>query len=137
MNIINKNTDYAIRSLIEMSKDPSSFISSRKISEIQGIPLQFVRNILQVLVKEGIVESKEGATGGVRLSKSPEEIKLIDILKIFQGDIKVSECMFRKKICTRQSICELRKRLVVIEEKLINEFEGITIKNLVNYIAAN
>lgn len=134
MNIINKNTDYALRALLEISKSPSTFITSRKISEIQGIPLQYIRNILQVLVREGIIESKEGATGGVRLRISPEKIRLIDIIIIFQGEIKVSECMFRKKICQRQSICELRKRLLKVEQKLINEFEDITLKSLLNDI---
>ena len=88
MNIINKNTDYALRALLEISKSPSTFITSRKISEIQGIPLQYIRNILQVLVREGIIESKEGATGGGRDRKSPPKKKIKDIINYFQGEKK-------------------------------------------------
>ena len=130
MKLITKHTDYAVRAVLYLAGRQTEFISSREIAGRNKIPLPFLRRILQVLIREGVIDSREGVEGGVLLSRKPEEIKISDLIRLFQGEIQLSECMFRKKICRNRSTCVLRRRIQGMEKKLASEFQKITIRTL-------
>jgi len=131
MKLLTKETDYVVRAVMNLAvNNKSGFISSREIADNEDIPFPFLRRILQRLTKEEIVESKEGIGGGVKLHARPGAIRISDLIKIFQGGIKISQCMFRNRLCENRRKCVLRKRLLKIEEKLVREFENITIESL-------
>ena len=131
MKLLTKDTDYAVRAVLHLARSKDGYRSSREIAGTEGIPLQFLRRILQKLTKAGIVVSREGVNGGVKLKASPKNIRLSDIIRIFQGDIELSECMFRKKLCARRSKCVLRARIKAIEEVVNREFNRVTIATLI------
>ncbi len=130
MKIITKNSDYAVRTLCSLVK-AENFVSTRTISKETNVPLPYLRRIIDTLTKEKILETKEGKNGGVKLKKDPSSIKLSDIIRLFQGEIQVSRCVFRKALCPNRKNCLLRKKLLDIEKILIKQFENITIKSLV------
>ncbi len=130
MKLITKNTDYAVRAVLFLAGRQKEFISSREIARRNEIPLPFLRRILQVLIREGVIDSREGVDGGVRLRRKPEDITLGGLISLFQGEIQLSECMFRKKVCRNRSTCVLRRRIKEMEKKLATEFQKITIKIL-------
>jgi Rrf2 family protein len=136
MKLITKNTDYAIRALLVLAlADSDRYISARQISQKQKIPYHYLRQILQKLIKEKFVSSKEGGGGGFKLKKSPAAIKLSSVIMIFQGEIQLTECIFRKKLCHNRSNCVLRKQIKRIESLVTKEFAGITLKSLLNDLA--
>ncbi|MFH1352374.1 MAG: Rrf2 family transcriptional regulator [bacterium] len=131
MKLLTKETDYVVRAVMNLAvNNKNGFISSREIADNEKIPFPFLRRILQRLIKEGIVESKEGIAGGVKLNVRPGAVRISDLIKIFQGDIKISQCMFRNRLCENRRKCVLRRRLLKIEEKLAREFEKITVGSL-------
>ena len=132
MKLITKNTDYAIRAILYLAENNTGFVSSSEISLKQRIPLYFLRRILQALLKEEFIISKEGVKGGVKLSLSPDRIKVTDIIKVFQDEIKLLDCIVNKKICYNHKTCPLRKRILKIEEVLIKELNKINIFDLVS-----
>jgi len=134
MKLLTKNTDYAIRAIMYLAENRECYISSREIAEAEHISIPFVRRILQELTKGGLVETKEGVSGGLKLKKAPKDIAITDVIKIIQGDIQLTECMFQKRLCENRNICVLRNRIKNIEAKVIAEFSDITIKTLLNDI---
>lgn len=130
MRLINKETDYAIRAAVALARRPGAFVSSAEISAAEGIPLQFLRRILQRLLKAGLVVSREGVAGGVRLSARPERVRLLDLMSVFQGDVALSECMFRKRICANRGTCVLRRHIKEIERGLAEQFARISVADL-------
>jgi Rrf2 family protein len=134
MHLLNKYTDYAVRALLTLAQNKNERISSARIAKTQAIPLPYMRRILQDLVKTGFVDAKEGKTGGIMLVRDPRTITIGEIIRSFQGEITVSECLFRKKICPNRSTCVLRQRIVGIEKKVAGELERITVADLLNDI---
>lgn len=130
MQLFNKNIDYAVRALAHLAGAKGQLTSSRAIADCERIPLQFVRRLLQDLVREGWVESKEGATGGVRLAADPTKLRVSDVIRLYQGNVSLSTCMFRNKICPNRKQCVLRKHIVDIESMVESEFDKITIAKL-------
>jgi Rrf2 family protein len=130
MKLLTKDTDYAIRALLVLAGNQKEYISAREISETEKIPYSFMRKILLKLYKSGYVDSKEGGKGGFKLKKKPSKISAIDLIRLFQGNIQFSECMFRKKLCHKRSDCVLRQNIREIEGLVEDKFRGITIESL-------
>ena len=136
MKVLNKETDYAVRALISLGMKSDGWVSAKAISDEQAIPYQFLRRILQELIRNGLVESKEGAGGGVRLGKNPAEIGVAAVIEIFQGKVQVSDCMFRKQLCSNRANCVLRHQIMRIERMVNDEFSKVTIGKLIDDLKA-
>ena len=57
----------------------------REIAECTEMPAPYLSKVFQRLGDAGIVESKRGYKGGVRLSRTPEEITLLQIDAAIEG----------------------------------------------------
>lgn len=132
MKMITKDTDYAIRAVVYLAKVKDRFVSSSEIAKKEKIPLLYLRRILQVLIRNNLAVSKEGIGGGVRLKVKPENINIADMIGMIQGQIKISKCMFRKKMCANRKNCMLRKKIQSVEELVIQKFRNVTIQDLLS-----
>ncbi len=134
MKLLSKDTDYAIRALLHLAKSEGEWVSSSTISKEEGIPLQFLRRILLTLKHNGLVDAREGVSGGVRLKVNPRRITLAQLIKTFQGEIRISQCLFRKRLCPNRSSCVLRKEITRIEQMLTRQFEKINLATLLKEV---
>ena len=130
MKLITRNTDYAVRALCFIAENKDKKIPARDLVKKIKMPRPFLRKILQILQKNGILNSFKGNTGGFTLAIPTEKIFLVDIIEIFQGPLKLNECIFRKRICPDKGICMLRKRVDDIERNVLSELKSITITSL-------
>lgn len=130
MKLLTKNTDYAARALLYLGRHPDGFVSSADISGDEDIPLPYLRRILQTMIKAGMMAAKEGIKGGVKLNVSPADIRLTDLMRLFQRNTRLSGCMFRNRICKNRNLCVLRKKLLKIDAGIAKELSGITLAGL-------
>jgi Rrf2 family protein len=70
------------------------FLSTSSISKILKIPKPTLVKILQNLSAAGIVETKEGKYGGIRLSRDPSSITIRSILEAVEKGKKVFNTTF-------------------------------------------
>lgn len=96
MKLLTKKSEYAIRALLELSKNNNVYVSARLIAYRQKIPYQFLRKILQILLKKKLVKAREGNRGGFKITKELDQIRLMDIVEIFQGKVKHSDLLVEK-----------------------------------------
>ena len=59
----------------------------RTIAQKQRLPIRFLEQVMSALKKDGLVESVRGRQGGYRLTKSPEEISLGEVLRAAEGPL--------------------------------------------------
>ena len=55
MRLINRNTDYAVRAISYISRQEEKVISVSELVEKIKVPRPFLRKILQILNKKGIL----------------------------------------------------------------------------------
>ena len=125
-----RNTDYAVRALFRLALAGGELVSSRALAERERIPLPYLRRILQTLRSRGLIAAAEGKRGGVRLRRPAGRIALSDLIEIFQGRPRFSACVFRENLCRNQRTCPLRKRLKMLEGKMLRELSAVTIADL-------
>jgi Rrf2 family protein len=85
---ITAKADYAVRAAVELAASGDSGpVKAEQISAAQGIPLNFLENILAELRRAGIVESRRGAAGGYLLARPAVEVSLADVIRAVEGPI--------------------------------------------------
>lgn len=103
---ITRATEYAIRALLYLAKQPRGEIVFKKdICESQDITPAFLTKILQPLIKEGIVGSQRGVGGGFYLARDPEEVTLLDVLQAEEGPLYLNQCLVEEGSCERDVFC--------------------------------
>jgi Rrf2 family protein len=130
MKLITRDTDYAVRALVFITRQKAKVISVSELVRELKIPRPFLRKILQQLNKKKILHSSRGSGGGFSLSVAAGKIFLVDLIRIFQGPLEINECLFKKQICPNTEICLLREKICRIEQRVLSDLKAITIASL-------
>lgn len=69
----------AIHILTLLAKDPQEWLTSDWIAGSVNVNPVIVRKELINLKKSGLIESRQGKVGGVRIAKNPEQINISEI----------------------------------------------------------
>lgn len=90
---VSSKGDYACRALLSLTLHASEPgpTSVRDIAERTAIPQPYLEQILLALKGAGLVRSKRGVGGGYVLARSPEEIRLSEILSAVDGPITIGD----------------------------------------------
>ncbi|MBL7068383.1 MAG: Rrf2 family transcriptional regulator [Candidatus Omnitrophica bacterium] len=131
MKLITRDTDYAIRAMCVIAKRKDKVVSVKDLTDYLKVPRPFLRKILQILNKRGLLKSYKGIGGGFTIALSPKKISLVKLIEVFQGPIRLSEHKLKKKICPEAKICLLKKRLDNIEKYVKARLEAITLETLI------
>ena len=115
---------YAVMAMADLAKNNAKVpINLAEISLRQGISISFLEQILLKLKKNNLVKSSRGPAGGYSLTRSPEEIKLLSIIKAVDEKVKTLGCKKEsKKGCNGKSIKCITHNLWDDLEMLINNF---------------
>jgi Rrf2 family protein len=85
---ISAKVDYAVRAAVELAAaSDEKPVKAERIATAQGIPLNFLENILGELRHAGIVRSHRGAEGGFRLAKPAAQLTVADIIRAVEGPL--------------------------------------------------
>jgi len=132
MKLITKDTDYVIQALVFMAKNSGSGFSVKQISNELSLSLSYLRKLLQILNKEGILSSTKGKGGGFVMKLKPDKIFLKDLINIFQGNLEIKNCFVKNKKCSNLINCVLHKKLINVEEYIKKEIGTLSIKDIID-----
>ncbi|MFM7616420.1 MAG: RrF2 family transcriptional regulator [Actinomycetes bacterium] len=85
---ISAKSDYAVRAAVELAAaEPGRPVKAEALANAQGIPVNFLENILAALRNAGIVRSQRGAEGGYLLARDPAAVSLADVIRAVDGPL--------------------------------------------------
>lgn len=125
---------YALRMLIDLAQHGSDgYVSLKDISERQNISKKYLEQIVPLLGGADILRTNRGYQGGYKLSRSPSEYTVGEILRLTEGNLAPVACLeCAENDCPRRDICPT---LPVWEGlyKVISEYlDGITLADLMD-----
>ena len=97
---------YAVMAMADLAKnhDPRP-VSLTEISLRQGISILYLEQLFLKLKQNRLVHSRRGSHGGYVLSKTPDQIKLSNIISAVNEEVKTLKCnKDSKKGCNGRSI---------------------------------
>ena len=85
---------YALRVLIDLAEHGGQqYLPMKEVASRQEISLKYLERILPLLTKSGYVEGQHGKGGGYRLKKTPQDIRVGDVLRLTEGDLVPVACL--------------------------------------------
>jgi Rrf2 family protein len=124
--------EYAVRCVMYLSSCPAGEVVSRKaVAEAMDIPEQFLGKIAQQLARSGIVEIVQGARGGFRLLRFPEDLSLLNVVEATIGEIFLNDCLMNPGICMRSRACAVNKIWEKARTQLRETLGAATFKSLI------
>ena len=109
---LTRYTDYALRVLIFAGVRPSEICTIDSIAVNYGISKNHLRKVVHRLSRLGYIATAQGRKGGIRLNCPLEQIRLGDIVRRMEPDLRLVECFEPEHSrCRIQSACVLRSVL--------------------------
>ncbi len=94
--IFTTKAEYGVRLMVELGRQATvageAATSLKVIAEAEALPLAYLERIVALLKKAGLVESTRGAHGGYRLSRTPAEITMDDVILALEGTVAPMNC---------------------------------------------
>ena len=82
---LQKNTLYALYSVLESASQPARQLSSGEIARKYGISPHHLAKVLHTLARARVVESVRGVGGGYRFAGNARRLTLIDVIALFEN----------------------------------------------------
>ncbi|MCR5577401.1 MAG: RrF2 family transcriptional regulator [Oscillospiraceae bacterium] len=124
---------YALRVMVDLAEHADGgYLAMREVAKRQEISLKYLERILPLLVDGGLVEGLRGKGGGYRLTRSPEEYPLGEILRKAEGSLSPVACLDPcASSCHRSADCPTLPLWQDLE-RLIDEYlDGKTLADLI------
>lgn len=125
---------YALRVLLDLAENSEKgYIPMKTVAERQNLSLKYIERIMPALSKNNYVEGIHGKGGGYKLSKSPKDYKIGDILRLAEGDLTPVACLgCNSKQCDRAEICKTLPMWKKFDNLVNDFFNSITLQDLMN-----
>ena len=131
MNITSKGR-YALRVMLDLAQHPDDgFVSLKTVAERQGISMKYLEAIVGSLKKAELLESTRGKEGGYRLSRSPAEYTVEEILHAIEDNLAPVSCIKDGSIqCDRAAACQTLPMWRELDEITNAYLNTVTLKDL-------
>ena len=123
---------YSLRVMIDLAENSvGNYISMKDIASRQLLSVKYLERVLSELTKAGLLEGIQGKGGGYRLTKSPGEYTVGEILRITQGDLAPVACLATEApLCDRKNQCRTISMWQDYYQLTKDFFDGITLDSL-------
>lgn len=130
--MISNSSKYALKAVLYLSLHSNEFqkIMVKDISKPINVPQAYIAKLLQELVKQGLVSSTRGPKGGFYLSKKNNDEKVINILKIIDGEKRLTNCVLSLEQCNKEKPCPLHHILSPSRQNILKELKEKSISDL-------
>lgn len=89
---LTRYSDYAMRALLYLGSRPEKLSSIAEIARGYAISKDHLMKVVNDLVNAGYIESVRGRYGGIRLARSPAEIRVGDVIRHTEDGFELVAC---------------------------------------------
>ena len=91
MGFISAKTNYGLIAVMELVENyGKSLVQIKDIVNRRNVPKNYLEQILNRLLKTGIVKSVRGNRGGYELGRSPDLITVLEVIEALEGEINMA-----------------------------------------------
>ncbi len=127
--------EYGLRCMLQLAlAQTDEPVSVALVADNEGLSTEYAGKLLNLLRQAELVESIRGRKGGFVLARSPEEISLADILRVFSPDLFDVEYCNRfsgaEENCVHTTSCALRPVWWTLSGMVTKTLESISLMDL-------
>ena len=122
---------HAVRIMAEIAKK-NQLTSVAEISQSQDIPVKYLEQIINKLVKAELLISVRGAQGGYKLAKPTSEYSVAEILRVTGDMPALAPCLENDVACPRVKECESLSVWDTLSKLIYDYLKDISLQDLLN-----
>jgi len=132
---VSSKAHYGLRMMTEFAKAYGRGpLSLAEVARVEHLPLAYLEQLAGPLRRGGLIEATRGAHGGYVLTRSPEEITVLDVVALVEGEVAPVECVsheYEAGCCVRDADCASRTLWQRLKESVDAVLNGTTLAELV------
>jgi Rrf2 family protein len=148
MSHISAGVEYGLHCLLYLTGPPTgvSEASVRGLAELQGLSFEYVAKLFTKLHKAGLTVATEGARGGFRLARAPDQISVLDVVIAIDGAKPLFECREVRARCAlfdertppwaSKGVCSIHAVMLTAEKQMREALAAETLADLAARTAA-
>jgi len=78
--MFSQTVEYALRAMVQLASEAPEACTTQSIAESTRVPGAYLAKVLQSLRRAGLISSRRGVGGGVRLARPPKKINLLEVI---------------------------------------------------------
>jgi Rrf2 family protein len=135
--MLSKKCKYAIHALVYLAERyQQGPVHIQDIADEQRIPKKFLEAILLELRNAQILHSKKGKGGGYYMYKKPEDVNLVEIIRIMDGAIALLPCVSLNyyepcEECINEHLCGIRDAFIGVRDESLRVLSEHTLARIV------
>lgn len=129
---LTRHTDYGLRILLYLALKPAAYVASiDEVTAAFSLSRNHVTKIVHKLAKAGFISSQRGNGGGIRLGRAADEIKLGDVVRLLETNLKPVDCHLPEE-CVLLPACRLKGVLAEAMGAFMRELDHYVLADMVD-----
>ncbi|MDE1467646.1 Rrf2 family transcriptional regulator [Aurantiacibacter sp. D1-12] len=124
-------SDYSLRLLMLLAIEEERLVTISEVAEAYDISRAHIMKVAHQLGIAGLVETVRGRSGGLRLAKPPEVIRIGEVLRLTEPDFDMVPCFEAPDMCRITSGCLLKNALGEATSAYLGVLDRYTLADLV------
>ena len=129
---VTQEADYAIRMCLILDSIGEK-TGAATLADIACITPKIALKVLRKLHEGGVVRSYKGVQGGYELVRPGDELRVLDIIELIDGPVRISKCLECDHDCSRnpcKTDCKMHIAFGAINKRLVDNLGKITVRML-------
>ncbi len=90
--MLSQTSEYALRAIVSLADEPDIPKTTATLAEHTQVQSGYLSKVMQHLVRSGIVASQRGLHGGFILTRTPEDITMLDVIRSVEPLPRINSC---------------------------------------------
>lgn len=109
---VSSKAHYGLRMMTELARSYGLRpLSIAEVARTEHLPVAYLEQLAAQLRRGGLVQSTRGVHGGYSLARAPEQICVLDVVRVVEGEVAPVECVAAEYVsgsCAREGDCASR-----------------------------
>jgi len=120
---------YGVRMAVTLAQK-GEVVSTAALAKEMGVSPLYLRQLAVPLEKKGIIKGFRGAKGGYLFNVRPEEISLFEIMRAYDEDFSLVDCVKSIDACPKSPDCTSRYLWKDLSDVLKDTLQNMTLQEL-------
>jgi len=124
--MLSQTVEYALRAMVYLADQAPAPRTTDQIAAATRVPTAYLSKVLQSLNRAGLVHSQRGLHGGISLTKTPDDVTILEVVNVVDPIQRIRTCPLGLK-AHGVHLCPLHRRLDDALAMVENAFADTTL----------
>ena len=101
---VSEAASLALHTAVFLAGRPEEVVTTGEVASALDVSENHLSKVLQRLAKAGLMRSTRGPRGGFMLSRSPDDLTLLEVYEAIEGPLGTTNCLFGRPACDGECI---------------------------------